>query len=160
MCLVARDEKSIVSLLDSVKDLPLKAIPVDLRLVLIQVMCLTGELEHVEKVLQYYRETLEPQPGTSDEKTCTLISIFQSGNIETVQKLAAKCPTTIGVYPSGAITVQHLRERDQFTSAFDKIKADMASKNDISEEEKSKIESLYTSQISRFTSTRFKSYFS
>ena len=76
MCLILKDKESIADLLGAVKNLALDSIPVDLRLVVIQAMCHTGELEHAEKVLQYYQNVLILLPGQSDEKTCALTSLL------------------------------------------------------------------------------------
>ena len=112
--------------LELAETMALGAIPIDLRLIVIQAMCqpaVTAQRPHLlDKVEQYFVDHLQTQPP-SELKMCVLYGLLQSGKVETVLRVVPYCSSIMSRYPAYSevargLQVIHVVVRDRLIESL------------------------------------------
>ena len=91
---VGASSEPMTNLLDLGESTPLGDIPIDLRLVVLQIACLPSVVKQraslIDKVEKYYLEELKCQ-SDSELKLTTLYSLLQSANVDKILTVLDDC---------------------------------------------------------------------
>lgn len=123
-CVGASSEPQ-TNLFDLAESTPLGDIPIDLRLVVLQIACLPQVVKQraslIDKVEKYYLEELRSQ-SDSELKLTTLCSLLQSANVDKILTVLDDCIEVKSCFPqqtevARGLQVIHLQVRDRLKAS-------------------------------------------